>query len=108
MPVITISASDLVLLRRCFARVSPESGCWDDRDDGERAPIPVESAASASSVLAAARPGEPVSFSQDAWEAFTACCEVGAELLDVGCAEDLTDAEYERVLWLLRSPEVIG
>ena len=104
MPAITLSTVDLALLRRCFARMNPESGRWAEPDDGEEAAIAFEAATLAGSLLAAAQPDQPIAFPQKAWEAFAACCEVGAELLDGSRAEDLTDAEYERVLRLLCAP----
>lgn len=101
MPAITLSTDELVLLRRCFETAKPVADHWEDQDDGDQIPISTAAAASAATILAAAQAGQPIEFDQAAWDAFAACCEIGADLLDESRTDGLSDAQYEAVLRLV-------
>lgn len=107
VPAITLSTDELALLRRCFATAKPVADGWEDQEDGDQIPISVEAAGSAATILAAAEADQPIEFDQAAWDAFAACCEVGADILDESRMDGLSDAQYEAVLSLV-SPAFVS
>ena len=107
MPAITFSTDELTLLRHCFATAKPVADGWEDQEDGDQIPISMEAAASAATVLAAAQADQPIEFDQAAWDAFAACCEVGADLLDESRTDGLSDAQYDTVLRLVVNSRAI-
>ena len=105
MPTIILSSPDLELLARCFSVICPRVGAWEPSSGDEAAPISVFGTQRAKVALDGATPGSPIEFDQAAWDAFAACCEVGAEMLGVGVAREVTDAQYDRIVFLLRNPQ---
>ena len=103
MPIITLSAEDLAILRRCFGAATSTLANWDDDQDASISPV---AATKAGAILAAARPGLPIAFAEAAWKAFACCCETGAELLDETRANGLTDAQCQAVTRLLQDLSV--
>ena len=105
MPAITPSATELELLRRCFAAGKPKDGdVWEDQGQDEPLPICAEAAEVAGSLLAMVEPGQSIVVGAAIWEAFALCCEVGAELLDASRHDGLSDAQYDAVIRLVNAP----
>lgn len=100
MPALMLSAPDLALLRRCFGAATTALASWEDDADTS---VTVAAVMEAGAILAAAWPGGPTVFPAAPWDAFTSCCEVGAEMLDETRPDSLTDAEYRAVIRLLQS-----